>query len=223
MSKPDHTEADPTMEDTIRIVVQEEIEAHHGALPVEVVTYDAATQTVEVRPVIRIVTDGTADTLPTIPGVPVRWPASSTHSITFPLAVGDYGRVIPCGGDLGNWKKQGTKLALDVEHRRMDLGDCTFDPGLRPIPEALAAAAIDAVAGVLAGVWKVGSSAAAKAVALHLDGVNKDTSIPGLSFANWMTSVEAVAQAGGGVVVPQSSAVTKIGTVQATAGKLKAE
>jgi hypothetical protein len=166
VTDPRPTEGEPTFYEMIRLIVSREMEKNHGALPVEVVSYNSARQSVDAVPLIRVVIKGEARELATMRDVPVRWPSSANHSITFPLAKNDTGFVNPCGGDLGKWLASGTKRSADVEHRRFDLSDAYFEPGGRTFVNALSAALIDAAWGVLGGQWKVGGSAASSFVAL---------------------------------------------------------
>lgn len=72
----------------------------HTALPAKVLSYDAAAQTVDVRPQIsRYIFDEdtderTAEALPDLFGIPVAFPRGGGFHVTFPLAADDYVLVI---------------------------------------------------------------------------------------------------------------------------------
>jgi hypothetical protein len=71
----------------------------HTALPAKVLAYDAAAQTVDVRPEIkRYIFDDegtrTAEALPDLYGIPVAFPRGGGFHVSFPLAVDDYVLVI---------------------------------------------------------------------------------------------------------------------------------
>jgi len=223
MSDASHTEGEPTLDDLLAKAVQDELEAYHGALPCAVTLYTPADQTADVRPLIRVAVDGELHAPPTLRRVPVRWPATATHSMVLPLSVGDVGWAIPAGGDISQWHAHGTELATEAELRRFDLSDCFFTPGSRSLVSPLAASAYHATWAVLAGQWMIGSSAATKAAGLDGDSVEKDNITPD-SMAQWMAQVEtALNTLATGSVAPPSTTFTKVGTLTATAAKLKAE
>ncbi len=192
-------------------------------VPAKVITYDRPTQTADLQPLIMVSKNGRLRAMPIARQVQVRWPAGSGWSIVGDLVKGDFGWIVPAAGDISAWKMQGTEVDPTAIPRKGKMSDVRFEPGSQPVSTPLASDAYKAGALVIrAAELLLGDSAAVKALALHLDAVNKDASAPALDFASWMTSVEAVAQAGGGVVAPLASAITKIGAVQATATKVKA-
>ena len=104
-------------------------------LPAEVQSYDLATQTVSVQPLVNEVAldaDGNSfiELLPVISGVPVEFPGGGGMILTFPLQAGDTGRLIFADRSIDEWKTQGGGQAPNAQ-RRHDLTDAIFAPGLR--------------------------------------------------------------------------------------------
>lgn len=167
-SFPDQTETAPSFEDLIRMVSRGEVNRRHGALPVEVVTYNAAKQSVSVKPVVPVVVEGEPLEIPVIQDVPVRFPAGSGGSFTFPLKKGDEGWIRPAGADISGWKASGSKQAAPTRFTRNSLSDCVFDPGSRPLSRALGALQYHATAAVLFADTELllGDSTASSFVAL---------------------------------------------------------
>lgn len=85
-----------TPAETLRRVLDARLSDLHTALPGRVRSYDSASQTADIEPMIKrgVPTGGEEDevvleTLPVLPSVPVLFPSGGQCFVTFPLAVGD--------------------------------------------------------------------------------------------------------------------------------------
>jgi len=85
-----------TPAETYRRILDARLADLHTALPGRVRSYDAATQTADIEPMIKrgVPTGGEEDevvleTLPVLPSVPVLFPSGGQCFVTFPLSVGD--------------------------------------------------------------------------------------------------------------------------------------
>lgn len=181
--------------------------------------------TVDVQPVVQLLYDDEYQVAPKMSAVPVAWQGGLSYRITWPIEVGSFVKLLPYGVDHGKWLASGAIGQRPKFGRVLSLSDAVAEPippwtAATPVPAASVAA--DGMV-LFAPLLYLGDATAAKLVALDADAVNKDTAAPGADFASWMTSVEAVAQAGGGVVAPPSASITKIGAVVSTATKVKAK
>lgn len=111
------------------------------AIPARVESYDAATQTADVKPLIKdklIVEDGEIlESLPVIPAVPVAFPRGGGFFISFPIAAGDTGRIVVCDRSIDQWIKRGGEVdPLDL--RMHSWAGAVFEPDLADSLHALA-------------------------------------------------------------------------------------
>lgn len=187
-------------------------------------TPETGTDRVSITPLVPLLVAGVVVPAVKLPSVPVAWPQLGGMSLKFPLLPNSFMRLSVLGHDHSGWMVSGSVGVPPTNERRFSLSDLVAVPSApSPLSSAPDPTSYDAAWGVLFGQLKVGSSAAAKGVALDLDAVNKDATAPATDFATWMASIEAIANAGlGGTVVPAAATLTKIGIVQATATKLKA-
>ncbi len=165
----DHTPGAPDLEDYLRLVIGGELEALFGNLPAKVLSYDMATQSAEVQPLVMVVIEGEPTKLATSKDVPVRWPSAQSFALTAPLVAGDLGWIIPSGADIGAYIAAGTENNDRPDHLgRMDLSDVVFVPGGRPLVKALPPEAFSADGPVLFAetVIFLGDSTAVHKVAL---------------------------------------------------------
>ena len=84
----------------------------HTALPGKVVSYDSATQTASVAPAVRAPIPKGRDgwekvEMPTIPNVPVSWPAGGGASLQLGLQQGDPVLLIFCEADTSEYRNTG--------------------------------------------------------------------------------------------------------------------
>jgi hypothetical protein len=113
-------------------------------LIVQVLAFDAATQTVSVQPVIKTkVYDPTSTTivysrlgepvpikeiqLPPLKNVPICYPRAGTFMITLPITIGDTGMLIISQKDIALWKQQGG-IQSEGELSLFDINDGVYLP-----------------------------------------------------------------------------------------------
>lgn len=157
--------AEPTLAEIVRKAIDSRLLDVHVALPCRVESYDAATQTVEVLPMVRrAITDSVGNTqheeLPKLPNVPVIFPRSAAFSATWPIAKGDHVLVIFCSSAIGNWRESGD-IADPGDLRRHDLSHAVAIPGVAPDGDVLPTAADAAVVEVNSPATHVAIGAAA--------------------------------------------------------------
>lgn len=107
----------------------------HVGMPGRVESYDAATQTADVQPLVdRPDTDEagdpTTETLEVITRVPVVFAGGGGYSETFPLAAGDTVWLAFASCSLDRWSARGDKVDPEDE-RRFHLSDAVAYAGLR--------------------------------------------------------------------------------------------
>lgn len=105
----------------------------HTAMPGEVVAYDAATQTADVRPLLRergINEAGEVEQrdLPVLVRVPVVFPGGGGFRLTFPLQAGDGVLLVFAEGSLERWQPLGG--VQDTDGRRHHIADAVAFAGL---------------------------------------------------------------------------------------------
>lgn len=88
----------------------------HTAMPCEVLAYDAAAQTVDVRPQVRryvLDSEGarTAEDLPDLYGVPVAFPRAGGFHMSFPIAAGDYVLVLFAEEPTQAWRSKARQVS----------------------------------------------------------------------------------------------------------------
>lgn len=103
-----------TPAETLRRVLDARLMDLHTALPGRVQSYDAATQTADIEPMIKrgVPTGGEEDevaleTLPVLPSVPILFPSGGQCFVTFPLAVGDPVLIVFCERDTSQFRGTG--------------------------------------------------------------------------------------------------------------------
>jgi hypothetical protein len=198
------------------------LQAMAGPVIGKVDMYDSAQNRVSITPLVPLLVAGEIVASPKLPAVPVAWPTLGTMSLKFPLLPGAFMELHPLGHDHSAWMTDGTEKLPPTNERRFSLSDLVAVP-LTPSPSATppGSTSYDAAWAVLFGQLKVGSSAATKAAALHLD------NCPAVSLMQtWMGQVETgISGAGGVPPTPLASTfnTTAIAAVTATATKLKAE
>jgi hypothetical protein len=113
----------------------------HTAMPGKVESYDAATQTVSVKPQLKTAyPDGEGDythkDLPVIPNVPVAFPRAGGFFVSFPIQKGDFVLLVFSERSIQAWRDKGTAVEPG------DLGLHPLDgavaiPGVFPEADAL--------------------------------------------------------------------------------------
>lgn len=157
---------DPTWQELIAEAIESRLLELHTAIPGKVISYDPATQTAEIAPVIQRVepaADGsnTLTPLPSIPNVPVSWHRGGGAALTMPLKAGDHVLLIFSEAAIGHWRASG-ELAPPGDLRRHSLGYPYAIPGGGPEPQVLADAAGDGEVVLTVGnnVFRVGGATA---------------------------------------------------------------
>jgi hypothetical protein len=99
--------------------------------PGEIVSYDAASQTVSVQPVNKIVfEDGSEMLQPILQDVPVVFPGGGGFVLTFPILEGDTCLLVFAQRSLDAWLDSGTPIAPD-SGRKFSISDAVALVGLR--------------------------------------------------------------------------------------------
>lgn len=119
-----------------------ETENAHTCLPCRVESYDAATQTVAAKPLVKRPgqdADGNTkfEELPTYPNVQVAFPRAGNFVMYMPIAAGDFGHLIFCDMATGEARSSG-QVSEPQDLSRHAGGYCIFLPGGYPDPRALA-------------------------------------------------------------------------------------
>lgn len=90
-------------------------------------------QMVDIQPTInQKFKDGTVKERPTIQGIPVSFPVSSTSGMTFPIKPGDTGMAIFSMRNMDGWKSGNGRPVSPTNFAKMDKGDAIFLPGIQP-------------------------------------------------------------------------------------------
>jgi hypothetical protein len=113
----------------------------HVSMPGRVETYDAATQTADVQPLLKRALrdeDGEiVETLPLCPGVPVLFPRAGDWFVSLPLSKGDTVLLVFAERSLDQWLERGGEV--DPGDLRMhSLDGAVAIPGVYPRKERLA-------------------------------------------------------------------------------------
>jgi hypothetical protein len=163
--EPDGT--DVSLTDLLEQVMERALQSMTGPMIGKVDTYDAAAGRVSITPLIPLSVDDEIVPAPKLPSVPVLWPRSGTHAVTFPLAAGALMELVPLGHDHSRWMVAGTEGQQPTDDRRFSLSDLVALP-LAPSPLSAPPdpTSYDSAWGVLFGQWKAGDSTASDFVAL---------------------------------------------------------
>lgn len=214
----------PDFEEMFRGLVKSVQSDEHGPALAKVESYDQDTQRATVKMVNQPWTGDTLVEVDVQQDVPVQWPGGGDGSLTFPLAAGDVGQLTPQATDISSWSASGTIDQGAPTKRKFSLSDVVFAPRVTSRAAPLPSAAYAAGATVLRGSdVRLGDSTADKLVARDMDQVHKTNAPPDL-LAAWMAQVEtAINTLAPGSISPLSTTFTQVGTVQATATKVKAK
>ncbi len=131
----------PGLAEVLRETTQAFLEDTHIALPARVERYDAATQTVDVQPVVKHAfqdEEGArqVERLPVIVAVPVLFPRFGKFRITFPVNVGDGVLLVFSEQALDVWMSEGGEVD-PLDDRRSHLTDAVALPGLYDLKRVL--------------------------------------------------------------------------------------
>ena len=161
----------PTLSEVIMESIASRLGSVHTSFPVVVIGQDLVKHTVTVEPVVRgrrMLPDGSLETykMPAIPGVPVLFFSTATHSITAPISNGDTGMVFCAERSTDEWKATGSKNSDPRDPRRFDLADAFFLPAGRSLSDPIPASGFDSTDMVISGPIRLGSASALDPVAL---------------------------------------------------------
>lgn len=146
---------EPTLSDVIRQAMDWRLSRVHVCMPGRVTAYDPTTCTADIEPCIKETIVGEdaehTEALPVLANVPVAFPRVGSSMLTFPLAVGDYVRLVFSERSLNVFRQNGGVVdAIDL--RMHNLADAIADPcGAWPTSEALSAHADNVVLGFTSG------------------------------------------------------------------------
>lgn len=138
---------------TVKTGISSAIKELHTALPGIIVTFDATTQTAEVKCAIRRVFRTDADgedvfeekEIPVLINVPVQFPRGGGYSLTFPVAPGDECLIVFCERAIDNWREFGG-VRSPAGKRFHSYSDATAFVGLSSKPNTVPDYDTDAVA-----------------------------------------------------------------------------
>lgn len=163
----------PTLKELLRIAVRDGTAQIRTSCPAVVTSFDAATQTVSARIVVRSrykTADGEIRSVkgPILTNVPVMYPHSKAgFGITFPLAPGDWVTLHIAERSLTEWRATGNTDIEAADLRRFNLSDAYAYPGGQPPADAIGSTGRAAGALVVEGDdIRLGSSAASDKVSL---------------------------------------------------------
>lgn len=133
----------PTDDDVAKAREEQLLLSLDGPMPGRVQSYDPATQTADIVPLVRkqvVQPDGeyTFEALPVLPSVPVcHWRAGGAM-LSLPIAEGTYGLVIVCAPAIGHWRVGNGDVTDPGDLRRHHMAHAVFLPcGMVPRSEAL--------------------------------------------------------------------------------------
>lgn len=121
----------------------------HVSMPGRVEAFDAATQRIDVQPLLRrpvVASDGTElepDTYPVLMDVPVVFPRGGGGFTSWPLAKGDLVHLVCVDASMDTWQQGDGELTTPLDFRRHSLADAVAYPGLYPQGLTLADAHAD--------------------------------------------------------------------------------
>ncbi len=189
-------------------------------LPGRVESYDAATQTAYVKPLLKEQAEGEngeaiIESLPVIPKVPVVFPGSAPFGLWFPLTVGTTVMLHFADRSIDQWLARGVEVD-PIDQRRHALPDAVAVPGLHDLKNPWTD-----VAGQFVYVGKEGETAQFVALAnLVLTELNKlRTAIN--SHTHVLTTTGVDAPLSGGVATANGSACPAIDPVASATVKVK--
>lgn len=159
------------------------------AVPARVERYDAATQLIDAKPLLRdtfTTEEGEREivSLPVITNVPVVFPGAGGFRLTFPVAVGDTVLLVFADRSIDTWLAQGGEVS-PTDERHHHLSDAIAIPGLHPNSAPWS--------GAEAGVVTIGSDSGPAEFVATAERVLTELSSLADVFTNWTP----VAQDGG--------------------------
>ena len=124
--------ANPTLQELIKLAIEARITDVHVALPAIVQKYDPKKQVVDVQPALKKkYSDGTVTNLPLISNVPVQFPRSGKGYLHIPLKKNDYVLLIFCERSIDNFMLKGGVVDPE-DFRKHHLADAVALAGFWP-------------------------------------------------------------------------------------------
>lgn len=133
----------PELEDVLRLALANFQSSLHVSLPGRIESYDAATQTANVKPLLKNTftddDDGSnvVEVLPVISAVPVVFPRGGGFMITFPLVKGDHCHLVFNERSIDKFQTGGGEDTDPVDTRMHNLSDAVAYVGFYPDSKAL--------------------------------------------------------------------------------------
>jgi hypothetical protein len=205
--------------EVIQAALEARLSSMHVAIPGKVVSYNATTQTADVRPGVKravstaVEGEFITEELPVIPSVPVCWPGGSGGHFRPSLSSGDGVLIVVCDLDPATWVRTG-EVSDPGDLRRFDLSHAVCLPGFRPASGAISPSDPD----VKSASAAFGGSTDAAALASMLDkliavlktaGVGAATNVPGVLTTAFPSLVGSTAPTG---AITTGSTVLKVGS-----------
>lgn len=134
----DNQSTAPTLQETIKTLIEAALMDLHVSIPAKIVTYDASTQYADVEIQLQFAYEnGSVMKWPVIPNIPVKHPRANGGQafIHMPLVAGDDVMLVVCERSLDNWKTQGG-MTDPQDRRKFDMSDCYALIGGSAIPDA---------------------------------------------------------------------------------------
>jgi hypothetical protein len=116
---------EPTDVEIIQAALESRLLDVHTCLPGRVVSYNPATQTADIQPLVKRAIRSYAgelvhETLPVVHDVPVEWPGGGGFAMIFPVAPGDHMWLIFSEAATAKWRSTG-QISEPGDLRRHDL------------------------------------------------------------------------------------------------------
>jgi hypothetical protein len=133
----------PSLEEVVRAAMEFRLSEVHVALPGQVIKYTAATQTADIKPLIKrtvILDDGSEEleAIPVITSVPVMFPRAGGFFISLPIVPGDNVLLVFNERSIDLYSASTGKIDVDpVDLRKHDLSDAVCFPGFFPLTKPI--------------------------------------------------------------------------------------
>lgn len=124
-----------TLAEVIRLAIEHRLATLHTAIPGKIKSYDKDKNLAEIEVQVRQFFPPNEIEVETavLADVPIQWPSINDRCfITFPLKPEMTGMIHFCERSIGNWLMDDGNKAPE-EHRRFDLSDAFFVPGMSPV------------------------------------------------------------------------------------------
>ena len=140
---------EPTLAEALDVVLREHSSSLRVMLPGIVESYDATTQTADIKPLLPIARhteEGEVENeeIPVLPSVPVVFPRAGEYFMSFPLKKGHYVMLLFSDRSLDVWRRgNGSSVVDPVMLHTHNVADAVALVGLNPSSEDLADVHVD--------------------------------------------------------------------------------